>query len=107
MRPVGTGAWKGGVLLRYGGPDDYDIAMIAGGSRVYVDRRKGGAWKRLVDVASPAAQDGAWRVEGVRDGGAVNFVVNGTIVATIEAPPGSMGLAIDASTVDFTEIAAE
>jgi hypothetical protein len=108
MRPFGAGAWKGGLLLRYGGPDDYDIGMLWSGSRVHVDRRKNGAWETLVDVAAPAvAEDGSWRVEGVRDGGAVGFVVNGTTVGTIEAPAGSMGLAIDASSVDFTEIAAE
>jgi hypothetical protein len=108
MRPLGVGVWKGGVLLRYGAKDDYDIGMIWSGSRAVVDRRRNGAWERLSDVAAPAAaEDGAWRVEAVRDGASVSFVVNGESVATIEAPPGSMGLAIDASTIDFTAIAAE
>ncbi len=115
MRPLGTAAWKGGVLLRYGGKDDYDIGMIWSGTRAVVDRRKDGKWERLSDVAAPAAEDGAWRVEAVRDGGSVNFVVNGENVGKIESPrgattdaaPGSMGLAVDASTVDFTEIVAE
>jgi len=37
----------------------------------------------------------------------VSFVVDGISVAKIDAPPGSMGLAVDATTADFTEITAE
>jgi hypothetical protein len=107
MRPLGTGAWKGGVLLRYDAPDDYDIGMLWSDGRVRVDRKQSDGWKILVDKPGPAADGDAWRVEGVRDGGSVKFVVNGTTVATVDAPPGSMGLAIDSSTADFTEIAAE
>jgi len=107
MRPVGTGAWKGGVLLRYDGPDDYDIGMLWSDGRAHIDRRKDGAWQILVDVAAPSADGDTRRVEGVRDGASVNFVVDGTIVGAVEASSGSMGLAVDSSTIDFTEIAAE
>jgi hypothetical protein len=107
MRVHAAGARKGGVLLRFGGSDDFDVGIVTGAGRFYVDRRKSGSWTRLVEGAAPAPEEGAWRVGAVRDGGSVAFVVAGETVASIEAPPGSMGLALDASTVDFTEIAAE
>ena len=43
----------------------------------------------------------------MRDGGSVKFVVNGETAGEAEAPPGAMGLAIEACTADFTEIAAK
>jgi len=107
VRPIAAaGEWRAGVLLRYAGPDDFDVGMIRGGKKCRVDRRKNGAWETMEEVDAPGEVDG-WRVEAVRTGGRVAFLVNGASVADLDEPPGSMGLAADASTIDFTEIEAK
>jgi hypothetical protein len=106
LRPIGTGAWKAGLLLRYGGPEDYDVALILDGAKVRIDRRKDGKWEPGRERDAPHVEGGGWRIEGVRDGDVVKCVVNGTDCGEIEAPPGSMGFALDSSTAEFTEIEA-
>lgn len=104
-RPKGSN-FRAGVLLRYGGPEDYVIGMIENARRLTIDRRKNGAWDRTVeaDLATPDAE--SWVVEGVREAGSVSFVVDGKTVGDLEFTGGSMGLAVDACTVDFTDIKA-
>lgn len=106
LRFVGDGGRNGGLLLRWASGDEYDLLMIRGG-RVRIERRKDGRWTTTSDVEAPPSDEGAWRVEAVRDGGVVKCTVNGAAVAELEVPAGSMGLCLDASTVDFTEIRAE
>ena len=60
VRPVGDGPWKAGVLLRFGGPSDYDVGLVTSGGRAQITRMAGGAIQVLADVAAPAANDGAW-----------------------------------------------
>jgi hypothetical protein len=93
------------VLLRYAGPSDYDIGMIDNGRRATIDRLKAGAWQRLAEVEAPESKDDTWLVEGVHSE-SLTFRVNGTVIGEVEASPGSMGLAIDSCTVDFTDIQA-
>ena len=103
-RPAG-GAWKAGVLLRYAGPRDYVVGLIDNGRRVYIDRLRDGSWERLADVeAPPAAKDDVWHVEGRNGSESATFLVNGVTIGDVEGGAGSMGLALDSCTIDFTEI---
>lgn len=106
LRPQGTGAWRGGVLLSWTGPRDYVIGMVHDGGKGRIDRLEDGAWKVLVEVPIAASTDGSWHVEAVRDGGSVAFLVNGAKVGDVETASTSLGLAIDACAADFTEIEA-
>jgi hypothetical protein len=107
MKALGTGAWRGGVLLGWTARDDYAIGMVAGGRSARIDVRKDGAWKSGADADVPPSDDGTWTVESVRDGDSVSFVVNGKTVGSVVYASPSMGLAVDASTVDFTDITAQ
>jgi hypothetical protein len=104
-RPPG-GSWRGGVLLHWKDKDDYALGVIDNARRAQIDRFRGGAWQRVVDVGVPAAKDDAWIVEAVRESGSVSFRVNGEPIGDFEVETGSMGLAIEGATVDFTEIEA-
>lgn len=106
VKPAVAGSWRGGILLRWAGPDDYDIGVIDNGRRAQVDRRRAGAWQRLAEVDVPRPSDGVWRLEAERSGESVVFSVFGEKVAEVESTSSSMGLAVDAGSVDFTEIEA-
>lgn len=106
VKPAAGGSWRGGILLAWTGPEDYVIGVIDNGRRAQVDRRKAGAWQRLAEVDVPRPSDGVWRLEGVREGESVVFNVGGERVAEVESTSNSMGLAVDAGSVDFTEIEA-
>ena len=99
------GPWCGGLLLHYGGADDYTVALLDHRRGLRVDRRVDGAWKRLVtqEVAS-APEDGRWRLEARRGAHGVTLRVGEASFGPFELPASPLGLAVDSSDLVFSSV---
>jgi hypothetical protein len=103
---VSEGAWRAGILLHWNGPGDFSIGVVKNGKSVQIHRRLGKAWKTVKEGPPPAAPpaDGKWQLEAERGTDGVTLRVGGKDFGTFPLPAGSMGLAVDHATVDFTAI---
>ena len=87
---------------------DFTIGVVNNGKTVQVHQRVGEAWKTVKEGPPPvASRDGKWRLEAERGPDGVTLRVEGTVFGTFALPEGSMGLAVDHATVDFTQIRGE
>jgi hypothetical protein len=100
-----AGAWRAGALLGYYAADDWTVGLVDGAG-VRVQRFRAGAWETLPATAPPRPADGRpWHLVAERAGGRVTLRVNGTEVGAWTLPSETLGLAVDACRIDFTDLA--
>lgn len=99
------GAWRAGALLHVTDLSDWTVGLVDGGS-VRVHRFTRGAWTALPASLPPAPAAGEpWRLVATREGTRVALRVNGASVGAWDLPGDALGLALDACTIDFTDLA--
>lgn len=99
------GDWSAGVLLHWSSADDWTVGLVDRGASCRVDRFVKGTWTKF-PVKSPGAAgtDGAWDVAAFRRAGKVVFTVNAKEIGDYDLPGDVLGLAVDHSVVDFTDV---
>ncbi len=96
-------SWRAGLLLDYGGRDDYTIGVITRSGRIQVQRSRGGQWDRLADEALSARPPYALEAV-VREDGVVLRVGETVLGPFTLSGSGKLGLAVDATRAEFREL---
>lgn len=104
LRVLHGGRWRAGLLVHFTSSSDHTIAVIDSGRELRLDRWNGG-WTVLGVHALRGAPDaeGWWDISATRAAatGRVSITVGAETFGSYELPAGPMGLAIDASDVEF------
>lgn len=99
------GRWKGGLLLSLVDSQDYTVLLVNPAGGVVINRRRAGAWKRLVTSEIAPPKRGSTlplRAEATDKGVVVH--VGEKVLGPIDVPPGAFGLAIEDCTLHFQGI---
>jgi hypothetical protein len=105
FRPPATGRWAAGLLLHVTDLKDFTVAL-ANPWGLKVQRYTAGRWEYLpVRTPSPPLDGQAWRLEALREGTQVTLRANGVELGRYDLPGDALGLAVDACTMDFTDLA--
>ena len=99
------GPWCGGLLLHYGGADDYTVALLDHRGRLRVDRRVDGAWKHLATgEVVPAPAGTPLRLAARRAAQGIALDVGEATFGPFDLPASPLGLAVDSSDLVFSEV---
>ena len=99
------GPWCGGLLLHYGGADDYTVALLDHRRRLRVDRRLNGAWKHLArHEVTAQPEEGVFRLEARRTERGITLSVGENTFGPFDLPASPLGLAVESSDVVFGEV---
>jgi hypothetical protein len=104
--PPKEGAWKGGGLLHYVGPEDYTVFLVDQAGRFRVTRRRAGNWDIVEEGEGPErSADGSVRFElaPVEGGVRLKFAGGGEHGPWALGDP-ALGLALDNCDLAFTGI---
>lgn len=97
--------WRAGLLLHWGGGDDYVIFQMESGTSFFADARRDGKWTRLASGTLP--EGGPERsLSAVRDGSDVVVSLAGTELARVAVPSatGPLGFCLEGCTADFRRL---